>query len=178
MATLPQTNPGAQPKNIRELLERAGYTIRGNRTDCKFCEGSKRLTVAISDQFAYCHRCHWKTSLREFAQKQGVTLPPETPEHRQARQLTKEFTERIDRQERMLIQQHRILWRRAEIAHIALKFFPDWEEAWDVLANYYNAEAEILAALDSLSLESVSQWLETPMKPEELFKFWRESRAR
>jgi hypothetical protein len=38
---------------MRELLEQAGFRVRGNRANCVHCEGTSRLTVAFNDSVAY-----------------------------------------------------------------------------------------------------------------------------
>ena len=160
--------------NIAELLECAGFRIRGRRADCAYCQGSSRLTVAFTDQFAFCHRCGWKATIRTLSRNQGIAIAPEAPEHRKARWQTQDFSKWLTTRERILTDHHRRLWRRTWLAHVALQFFPDWDLAWQVLADYYDAEAKLCAGLDALCFEQVGRWLETPETPESMVRSWRE----
>lgn len=42
-----------------DLLNRAGFRVRGRRADCVHCEGHSRGTVSFTDEVALCHRCKW-----------------------------------------------------------------------------------------------------------------------
>lgn len=52
---------------MRELLEQAGFRVRGKRADCVHCQGTSRFTVAFNDSVAFCHRCKWTTYWNEPA---------------------------------------------------------------------------------------------------------------
>ncbi|MGD0957216.1 MAG: hypothetical protein ABR953_10365 [Candidatus Acidiferrales bacterium] len=69
----------------------------------------------------------------------------------------------------ILTRRLRSLERRAELAKKILAHFPDSEEAWGALVELYHNEAGIFAALDVLSFEKLSLWLETTMTKQELF---------
>jgi hypothetical protein len=156
------------------LLERNGFRVHGRRANCIYCEGNSRLTVSFNDEVAYCHRCHWTANVRTLSRKMGISVAPETPEHREARRLAKQFADWVDRCERAVVDRHRFLWRRAGLAIIALRYFPDMEQAWDALADYDHIEAKLCAALDTLRFERASKWLEYAMTPERLFRSWLE----
>ncbi len=126
--------------NVHAILERAGFQqIRGPRASCAFCEGSRKLTVAITDDgLWYCHRCHRGGNVRSLAKQQGVSIPPprirkaDIPKARFRKWLSQKMTE-MSREQYELTRQ----WR---YALAALKFFPDMEEAWQALATYYHRQ--------------------------------------
>jgi hypothetical protein len=156
------------------LLERAGFKIRGQRADCPYCTGTSRLTVWIGDETFFCHRCKKKGGLRSLLRQHGYAVPAQTPEHREAHRLAQAFAEWADGCERVLIDRHRFLWRRAGLARIAVAHFPDMPEAWDALADYYHAEAKLCGTLDALSFDKTPKCLEEPVTPETLFRSWLE----
>jgi hypothetical protein len=158
---------------MSSLLERKGFRVRGKRADCIHCEGHSRLTVSFNNEVAFCHRCHWSVNVRTLSREMGISVVPETQCVREARRLTQEFAAWVDRSERALIARHRFLWRRAKLATIALRYFPEMLQAWDALADLYRNEAQLGAALDSLNFERAGIWLTDPETPEQLFRSWR-----
>lgn|GEM_PF-4876395 len=163
--------------NFKALLERAGYRVVGGRAQCPSCEGSSRLTVAVGDGVAYCHRagCHRYETLRSLSHKLGLPVPKETAAHREARQCVERFADWISTCERVLIDH---LWRlraRARWAHVARGYYPELEEAWDALADLYHAESEIMGALDCLAGKTMSRWVERQPTPIKLFQAFEEA---
>jgi hypothetical protein len=156
---------GSKNPSLADLLERAGYRVRGQRADCPHCEGRSRLTVSVSfaDGVFHCHRCQKSGNVRTLARELGSPLPPLTPEERAERTREAQFSDWVDACHIILAGRLRYLTRRAELAKRVLACCPDCEPAWDALATLYHAEAEILGALDMLSFEKVSPWLENPM---------------
>jgi len=140
-----------------------GYSVRGRRADCVHCEGHSRLTVSFNDEVYYCHRCGRAGNARTLARELGMQFPPYTREQREKRQRAAEFNEWRDICDKILVRRLRYLNRRAELAKTVLATFPDCEHAWNALADLYHNEAILLAALDTLSLEKLSPWLESPM---------------
>ena len=118
---------------ILDLLASSGFRIRGNRADCPFCPGTRRLTVAIDARkgVAYCHRCQWATNVWSLARQQGVTLPPQRIARARIRKqqfakwLSKTCSEMSRREQTM-----------AHRAAIATEAAPDW----DALAEWYHNE--------------------------------------
>jgi hypothetical protein len=82
---------------------------------------------------------------------------------REVRNRAQEFDEWRSTCQRILTDRLRHLCQKADSAARVLARFPDCEPAWNALANFYHCEAELRAALDLLSFEKVSPWLETPM---------------
>jgi hypothetical protein len=165
------------PSAFAELLERFGFRIRGTRADCAYCEGRSRLTVAVGDDVAYCHRCGWTGNTRSLSRKLGIAIAQETSEQRETRALAKEFAEWRGTCQRILNRQFRILGRKAALARDVLARYPECEAAWSVLKNFYDNEAQQCGALDMLSYEKVSHWLEQPMSKDKLFRAFEEGEA-
>jgi len=61
-------------------------------------------------------------------------------------------------------------------ANVLLKI-PDCEEAWDALARFYHAEAQLSAAFDWLMFTKASRWFEADSSPVEVFESWRSCAA-
>jgi len=160
------------------LLERAGFHVRGRRADCIHCEGRSRLTVAFDDEVYYCHRCKLTGNVRTLARGLGMQPAPYTREQREKRQRATEFNEWRDTCHKIIVRRLRYLTRRAELAKTVLARFPDCEPAWNALADLHHNEAILLAALDTLSFEKVSPWLETPMTKQNLVSAFAEASRR
>jgi hypothetical protein len=155
--------------NISDLLERAGFRIRGRRADCVKCEGSSRLTVSFNDEVAYCHRCQWTANVRTLSRELNIAVAPETREQRQRRARQVQFAEWLDTLYLLIIRRLRYLTECAGIGKEILAQFPDCEDAWSLLADFYHNEAHLFGALDMLAFEKLSPWLETPTTKEKLF---------
>ncbi len=125
--------------NIEALFTRAGFQIRGRRATCPNCEGRRGLTVSITDEgLWYCHRCHKGGSIRQLARAQGVALPP--PRVRKANAPKAAFREWLGKKMReMANEEHRLTVAKRH-AEAALQVFPEMDEAWQALADYYNKE--------------------------------------
>ena len=150
--------------DMRDLLDRAGFRIRGaTRADCIHCEGHSRGTVAFTIEVAYCHRCKWSANVRTLSRDLGVPIAPETHEAREKRDRAAQFSEWVNTLHSILSRRLQLLRRRAELAKNVLNAYPDCEPAWSALAEFYHSEAELLGALDQLTCEKVSEWLESPM---------------
>jgi hypothetical protein len=158
--------------SFTDLLERAGFYIRGKRADCPQCEseghGRGRSTVAFTDEVAFCHRCKWTANVRTLARTLGLTVAPEMREQRTRREQAAEFRAWLDTCDAILVRRLRSLTIRAELAKLDLTICPEHEPAWDALADFYHNRASILAALDTLACEKLSPWIEQPMTRERL----------
>ena len=165
----PTTSKTFESPALSELLERTGFRIRGRRADCIHCEGHSRLTVAFTDEVAFCHRCKWTGNLRTLSRELGLPLAPETLESRKRHARAEEFDKWLNVCHLFLRGRLRHLTHRAEMAKKILAQFPDCEPAWSALADFYHNEARILGALDTLSFEKLSPWLDTPMTRDKLF---------
>jgi hypothetical protein len=160
-----------------ELLQRCGFRLRGARADCAYCEGRSRLTVAVGEGVAYCHRCHWTGNNRTLSRKLGIPLAPETAEQRKRHAAAKNFSEWRGICQRILDLQFRFLARKASQARDVLALFPECDAAWSALKNFYDSEAQLCGALDMLSYEKLSQWLGQPMSNDRLFRAFVEGEA-
>lgn len=154
--------------NLPELLERAGFRIRGRRADCLHCEGHSHLTVSFTDEVAYCHRCAWKTNARTLARELGLPVAPETRDHRERRARAALFSAWLNTCHTILTRRLWRLLKRANLAKMVLAQYPDCEPAWGALAAFYHNEALLMGALDLLAFEKVSPWLERPMTRQRL----------
>ena len=76
---------------LRELLERAGATLRGrNRADCPSCKG--RRTVSYSEEVFCCHHagCHFRGNNVTLARGLGLLRRLSHGEYQDQRQARKE----------------------------------------------------------------------------------------
>jgi hypothetical protein len=168
---------------MRSLLELAGFQLRGNRADCLHCEGRSRWTISFNSEVCFCHRCHFKANVITLARELGLFDNPELRERflREAGERKRQNAEmqRFDAWRDASIRQvsarHRSLWRNAGLAQEVLKKYPDCEPAWDALARWHHAEAQLCATLDYLTFAKASIWLEVDSTREELLQVWRES---
>jgi hypothetical protein len=168
---------------MRAMLEQGGFKIRGRgRADCIHCEGHSRGTVSFNDKLAHCFRCQWKANSFTLAQELGLL-----DGNRDARdKFLRDVRERMrfdadlhkfeawrSKQIRLVSDQYLFLSRAANHAHKVLTQRPDCEEAWDCLARFHNAEAQLLAVFDWLTFAKASLWLEQDATPIEVFTTWR-----
>lgn len=164
-----------------ELLERAGFRVRGKRADCAKCAGGSRLTVSVAQGVAHCHRCQWSGNRITLSRELGLISDPRT---HQALLREREQRERLeapirafgqwrDERLRFAIDRHRRLSRQAVLADGVLKIYPDCESAWEALANFYHREAALVAEIDRLSCSKLSEYLEAPFSITQLFLEWR-----
>jgi hypothetical protein len=166
--------------SFAELLERAGFRVRGRRADCKYCnaEGRGRGTVAFTADVAYCHRCKWTANSRTLSRALGFPVAAEERKHRDLRRSEKQFSDWLNTCHAILARRLRRLTKRAERAKTVLADFPDCEPAWNALADFYHNEAQLLGAFDVLSFEPLSQWLENPVPRFRLALVFREAELR
>src|SRR5262249_6751900 len=160
-----------------ELLERAGFRVRGRRADCPRCEGRSRLTVSVAQGVAHCHRCQWSGNRVTLARELGLLSDPGS---RQALRREREWRERMedpirtfgkwrDEELRGTADEYRLLLRRAVLAEEVLNVYPDCEQAWAALATFYHREATLTADLDRLSCAKLSDFLEASYTITQLF---------
>jgi hypothetical protein len=164
----PRTNNTFESPPLAELLERAGFRVRGRRADCIHCDGHSRLTISFAAEVYYCHRCGRAGNVRTLARELGMQLAPESREARERRRRAAQFDVWRDACYTIIVQHVLYLTRRAELAKKILAQFPDCEPAWSVLADFYHSEAILFGALDTLAFEKLSPWLEVPMTREKL----------
>jgi hypothetical protein len=170
-----------------DLLDRAGFRVRGTtRADCIHCEGHSRGTVSFNQELAFCHRCRWTANTLMLARELGLLLgnPEVVSAFREAARRRADIDGQIKKFE---------AWREARIREVSGRYrslsktvlracevlakFPDCEEAWDALARFYHAEAQLSAAFDWLMFTKASAWLETDSSPVEVFETWRRHAA-
>jgi hypothetical protein len=118
--------------------------------------------MSVRDDFAHCHRCKYTIQFRK------LRPVPETPEQKAERIQAARFREWCTIVYRLVSDELVRLTMTAYAAKRTLAIFPEDETAWDELARFYHAEAPLMAALDFLACEKVSQWLEFPMTKENL----------
>lgn len=164
--------------NLSDLIERAGFHVRGRRADCIHCEGQSRLTVAFNDEVAFCHRCKWTGNIRTLTRELGLPLAPEAREAWERRVRVGQFEEWGNTCWLILVRRLRFLTRRAELAKSILTRFPDCESAWGALADLYHSEAIFTAAFEFLACEKLPEYLEQPMTREKLRAAFEEAAAR
>jgi hypothetical protein len=169
-----------------ELLQKAGFRIRGKRADCAHCNGHSLGTVAFSSELAFCHRCNWKANTATLARELGLfSNDPRMQEAFRRERSRRESQEAVIgaferwRQARIreVSDRYRALSRTAVLAENVLREFPGCEEAWDVLARFYDAEAQLSGAFDWLTFAKASTWLEEDSTPVEVFTAWRRHAA-
>lgn len=151
---------------MRGLLIAAGFRVRGHRADCVHCHGSSRLTVAFTRDVAYCHRCGWTSSARRLARAQGRTVP--VRRIGRARIRKKEFHEWLSKTYSQIAELEYRLHRKAKLARVALTFFPDFEPAWQALADLYHNERRFELFFES-GQDKIGRF--------ELYRAWRAARA-
>ena len=191
-SSLPQTSPRCAAMNakgfrMRDLLDRAGFRVRGTtRADCIHCEGHSRGTVAFTAEVAYCHRCKWTANTVTLAREldllrgnpEAVTaLRSETQLRVRLEAVIKPFETWRDASIREVSDRYRSVSRPAVHASAVLAKLPNCEEAWNALARFYHAEAQLSAAFDWLMFSKTSAWLETDSSPVEVFETWRRHAA-
>lgn len=167
---------------MRSLLDRAGFTLRGaTRADCVRCKGRSRATVSFTDEVAFCHRCKWRANTVTLARELGLL--------RGAMEAFSAFREEARRREHSRVEiKHFEIWRETRIREVsdhyhslskaairACEVLPkfDCDEAWDALARFYHAEAQLSAAFDWLMFTKVGVWLEEDSTPVKVFAAWR-----
>lgn len=173
--------------NMRSLLDKSGFRIRGaTRADCIHCEGRSRGTVAFTAEVAHCHRCKWAANTLTLARILG--LLNRTPEVASAMREQAQRRMRLeveikpfdvwrDTKIRQVSDKYRLLSRKALYAADVITKFPDCEPAWDTLARFYHAEAQLSAAFDWLMFTKASGWLEADSSPADVFETWRSHAA-
>jgi len=150
-----------------DILERAGYRdFRGNRASCPHCEGRRRHTVSIRGELYYCHRCQQGGNVRTLARRQGLKLPP--PRIRLADKSKAAFRKWLAVKMAEMADRERKLYRRAELAKVALSYYPDMEPAWAALAEWYHAERALTIFWQSATDKVGRYWL---------YRFWRKYRC-
>jgi hypothetical protein len=172
---------------MRSLLEQAGFRVRsGTRADCIHCEGHLRATVSFTDEVAFCHRCKWRANSLFLARQLGLVqgnLQAAFAFRGGARRRAcldskvKRFDAWRERWIREVSNRYRALSRAAIKASDVLARFPGSEEAWEALARYYHAVAQLSATFDWLMFTKASEWLENDSSSVEVFEAWRRHAA-
>lgn len=171
---------------MRSLLEQAGFRIHRTRADCIKCEGSSRATVSFNAEVAHCHRCKWSANTFTLARDLGLLrgdpeararFRREVEDRKRVNAELEKFEQWRNSRIRQASTRHRLLWRKALLAQDVLREFPDFEPAWDALARWYHAEAQLSATLDYLSFSKAGRWLETDSTREQVMEVWRKQRA-
>jgi hypothetical protein len=169
------TCDSAPVPSLAELLERAGFHVKGRRADCIHCEGSSRLTVAFNDEVAFCHRCKWTRNIRTLSRDLGLPLAPIAREALARREREAEFREWLDTTYEILARVWRELTLQAELAKQIVARRPDEDLAWDALADFYHSQADFEGAFEFLSFEKLPRYLEQPMTRERLLALFEET---
>jgi hypothetical protein len=128
---------------MRELLEQAGFRVRGQRANCMHCQGTSRFTVAFNDSVAFCHRCKWTANARLLGKKLGRTVSPESSEQRRIRLVIAQFRAWLSAKYTKMANEERQLASRAQLAKKLLAVFPGCEPAWNALARWHHAEQRL-----------------------------------
>jgi hypothetical protein len=172
---------------MRLLLERAGFRLRGaRRADCIHCQGHSRGTVSFTAELAFCHRCKWRANTvilaRELGLLQGdsqavLAFREETQRRVQLGAKIERFEAWRDARLREVSNRYHSLSKAALRASEVLTKLPDCEEAWEALARFYHAEAQLSAAFDWLTFTKAGVWLEEDSTPVEAFEMWRSHAA-
>jgi hypothetical protein len=139
------------------LRDRCGLHVIRNRATCPNCQGSSKLTMAVRDDFAYCHRC------KHVIQRRRLQPLPVTPEEKAECANAQQFREWTSTLEQILSRELVRLGMIVEFAKRTLAIFSEDETAWGELAAFYHSEAALMGALDFVSCEKTSRWLEFPM---------------
>jgi len=98
-----------------------------------------------------------------------MKLAPETQEQRAKRQRAAEFSAWLKICHTILIRRLPRPTARARLAKTVLGAYAECEPAWNALADLYHNEAILLGALDALSFEKLSPWLDVAMTRDKLF---------
>jgi hypothetical protein len=169
------------------LLKQAGFKIRRRgRADCIHCEGHSRGTVSFNDELTHCFRCQWKANSFTLARELGLLDGNREARDKFLRDVRerRRFDADLDKFEvwrskqiRLVSDQYLGLSRAANHAQKVFTQCPDCEEAWDCLARFYNAEAQLSVVFDWLTFAKASAWLEQDATPIEVFTTWRRDAA-
>lgn len=168
---------GADREKFLELLERAGFRIRGSRADCPYCDGHSRLTTSIGADTWHCHRCGRKGGINSLSREFGVTVTPESAERRRGRQRRAEFHEWREFLCWIFIKRLWLLQRKASLAKQLLAVYPELDAAWKFLADFCDEERILVGALELLSFDKTPRYLEFPMTRDRLFAAFEECNA-
>jgi hypothetical protein len=169
---MPNNSASTVTEPVRDLLERTGVRVVRNRADCPKCEGTSRLTMSVNEDWAFCHRCRYTVQRRRLQPIQ------ETPEERAEHARAREFVAWKNATCRLVADELIRLTMVAESAKRALALRPNDEGAWEELRQFSDAEPYMMGALDHLSCEKVSRWLEYPATEEQLRAAFDRARAR
>ena len=172
-----------QALSLPALLKRAGFWIRSaTRADCARCTGGSRGTVSYNAEVAHCFRCHWAANWVTLARELGV-LPndPTTQLQLQEEALRRSRIEGLigkfdvwrEARIRHVSDRLRRLSRAAVLAEEVLRRFPECDEAWGALAQYYHEKSRLCGYLDFLCFTKASEWLEADSTSVEVFTMWR-----
>ena len=148
------------------LLEEAGFRVRGKRADCAYCSGGSRLTVSFTPEVAFCHRCGWRTNIRRLAREQGKAAP--TRRIGRAKVRKELYRGWLSRAYSSMAEEERKLAGRAELAKLALIYFPDMERGWDTLARWYHTQRNFALFFEAAQ-DRIGRF--------ELYRSWRASNA-
>ena len=169
--------------SMNQLLERAGFVIRGaTRADCIHCQGQSRGTIAFTSEVAFCHRCKWRANVVTLAREAGLlhsnlhsttAIRDIVRRREQVESQVQRFEVWREGQIRSVSNRYRFLGRAAVLALQILSKFPDCEAAWETLARFYHAEADLSAIFDWFMFTKASNWLEVDSTPVEVFQTWR-----
>ena len=164
-------------------LKMTGFRIRSaTRADCVRCTGRSGGTVSYNKEVAHCFRCDWGANWLTLARDLGVLLsdPPTLLQLREeARRRAKiedligEFDVWREARIRHVSDRLRRLSRAALLAEKVLRRFPECDEAWEALAEYYHEKPRLCGYLDFLCFTKASEWLETDSTSVEVFTMWR-----
>jgi hypothetical protein len=175
---------------MRDLLASGGFRLRSaTRADCARCEGRSRGTVSYNDEVAHCFRCGWAANRYQLAREVGHAEASPTGAQRA---MTRGAGRRRARQEADI--RAFAAWREGRLRQVSDRYWglsraalrakralasgaltaAEQELAWDALARFYHAKAELGAAFDLLMCAKASAWLEDDVRIEDLFRMWKE----
>lgn len=172
--------------DFTELLTLAGFTLRGKRrATCAWCAGHDHITASYTSTYVHCFRCGATKGYIALARELGILSKNLSETDRaKIKEIRVKEKRRIDflawqhSKLKIIVEKITILTGRARLAHDVLRVFPEQENAWQALADFYNQEAQLFAAFDFFAMANVSQWLEQESVPKELVALFNEQAGR
>jgi len=162
------------PEQIAGIFHARPAGLDHWRAKCPAHQG-KTLTslgIARGEDGRTLIKCWGGCAVNDICAAAGIKISDLFADSRTAgtevRNRAREFEEWRSTCQGILTDRLRHLSQKAELAKIFLRTDPNCEVLWSALANFYHEEAELVAALDQLSFEKLSSWLETPVTRETL----------
>lgn len=154
--------------SMAALLEASGFRVRGRRASCPRCEGRSRWTVSVDEQkgVAYCHRCQFAVGIRKLAREQGVVLPARR--RALAREKKEQFRKWLTELMGRAASEERVAYEYHLYARNVLRWDPENQPAWDLLAEWYHRERSFQQFWEQVTCRAGRY---------ELYRTWRKRRG-